>query len=114
MDAMNHVYRWLVLIWRLPTGVSTPRVTAWRRLRRLGAVPLTPGAAIVAYSEELHEHMDWIAEDISDWGGDAWVLPVGNLPALDEARIRRRATGRKAIQPAAGRLAKLALPRLGS
>jgi len=91
----------------LPTGVSTPRVTAWRRLRRLGALPLTPGAAIVAYSEDLHEQMDWIAEDIADWGGDAWVLPVGTLPAADEARIRR-ATGGKA---AAGRSARPALSR---
>ena len=107
---MRPVYRWLVLIWRLPTGISTPRVTAWRRLRRLGAVPLTPGAAIVTYSEDLHEQMDWIAEDIADWGGDAWVLPVGTLPAADEARIRR-ATGGKAAQLAVGRPAKPSLSR---
>jgi hypothetical protein len=77
-------------------------------LRRLGAVPLTPGAAIVTYSEELHEQMDWIAEDIADWGGDAWVLPVGALPAADEARIRR-ATAGKAAQRSVGRPAKVSL-----
>lgn len=93
---MPSAYSWLVLVWRLPTGVSTPRVTAWRRLRRLGAMPLTPGAAVVAYSEELHEQMDWIAEDITDWGGDAWVLPVGELPHADEVRIRRRTRARPA------------------
>ena len=85
---MSAAYRWLVLVWRLPTGTSTPRVTAWRRLTRLGAVTLTPGAAAVAYSEENHEQLDWIAEDITDWGGDAWVLPVGDLPPQDEARIQ--------------------------
>ena len=93
---MSDPYRWLVLVWRLPTGVSTPRVTAWRRLQRLGAVPLTPGAAAVPYSEELHEQFDWIAEDIADWGGDAWVLPVGALPRQDEARIQRMARQRRA------------------
>jgi hypothetical protein len=108
------VYRWLVLIWRLPTGVSTPRVTAWRRLRRLGAVPLTPGAAIVAYSEELHEQMDWIAEEITDWGGDAWVLPVGDLPKADETRIRRRATRLKSARQGASLVARPVLPRRGS
>ena len=91
MPAMSTMHRWLVLVWRLPTGTSTPRVTAWRRLKRLGAVPLTPGAAVIAYSEENHEQMDWIAEDITDWGGDAWVLPVGELPRRDEARIQRLA-----------------------
>ena len=101
----------MVLIWRLPTGVSTPRVTAWRRLRRLGAVPLTPGAAIVAYSEDLHEQMDWIAEDIADWGGDAWVLPVGELPAADEKRIRRLAAGRRSATHPAGRANRSPLAR---
>ena len=96
MQAMSTEYRWLVLVWRLPTGISTPRVTAWRRLKRLGAVPLTPGAAVVAYSEETHEQLDWIAEDITDWGGDAWVLPVGELPRQDEARIERLARQRRA------------------
>ena len=107
---MRPVYRWLVLVWRLPTGISTPRVTAWRRLRRLGAVPLTPGAAIATYSEDLHEQMDWIAEDIADWGGDAWVLPVGALTAADEARLRR-ATGGKAAGQGAGRVTKPSLSR---
>ena len=93
---MSDPYRWLVLVWRLPTGISTPRVTAWRRLQRLGAVPLTPGAAALPYSEELHEQLDWIAEDITDWGGDAWVLPVGALPRQDEARIQRMARQRRA------------------
>ena len=108
------MYRWLVLIWRLPTGISTPRVTAWRRLRRMGAVPLTPGAAIVSYSEDLHEQMDWIAEDITDWGGDAWVLPVGELRNADEARIRRRANLRKGAQQGAKRLASAPPLRRGS
>jgi len=107
-------YRWLVLIWRLPTGVSTPRVTAWRRLRRIGAVPLTPGAAIVAYSEELHEQMDWIAQDIADWGGDAWVLPVGDLPKTDELRIRRRASVKKHAPSGARGPARASLARGGS
>jgi hypothetical protein len=57
----------------------------------------------VTYSEDLHEQMDWIAEDIADWGGDAWVLPVGELPAADEKRIRRLATGRRTATHPAGR-----------
>jgi hypothetical protein len=51
----------------------------------------------VAYTEELHEQMDWIADDIVDWGGDAWVLPVGALPKADEARIAQL-VGAKAEQ----------------
>jgi hypothetical protein len=89
-------FKWLVLTWRLPTGVSTPRVTVWRRLRRLGAVPLTPGAAIVPFSEGLLEQFDWIAEGITEEGGDAWVLPVGELPEADEARITQQSLADRA------------------
>ena len=80
-------FTWLVLLWRLPAGVSTARVSVWRRLKRLGAVPLTPGAAVLPYSEPLLEQLDWIADEVSDAGGDAWVLPVGRLSEVEESRI---------------------------
>ena len=93
---MAAAFQWLVLTWRLPSGLSTPRVTVWRRLRRLGAVPLTPGAAIVPFSEALLEQLDWIAEGITEEGGDAWVLPVGELPEGDEARIKQQSLADRA------------------
>ena len=55
--------------------------------------------------------MDWIAEEITDAGGDAWVLPVGQLPEADEVRIKRAmrsaapksATGATGAAAAAGK-----------
>ena len=82
--------RWLVLTWRLSAASSTGRVATWRHLRRLGAVTLTPGAVIVPYSEQLLEQLEWIAEDIVQRGGDAYVLPVTELPEAEEEQIRRR------------------------
>jgi len=82
--------RWLVLTWRLPAASSTPRVATWRNLQRLGAVTLTPGAVVVPYSEHLLEQLEWIAEDIVQRGGDAYVLPVTELREADEQEILRR------------------------
>ena len=82
--------KWLVLTWRLPSATSSPRVATWRSLQRLGAVSLTPGAAIVPYSEHLLEQLEWLAEDIVQRGGDAYVLPVTELPEADEEEIERR------------------------
>ena len=82
--------KWLVLTWRLPAASSTPRVATWRNLQRLGAVTLTPGAVVVPYSEHLLEQLEWIAEDIVQRGGDAYVLPVTELREADEQEIRRR------------------------
>src|SRR5437879_13544533 len=82
--------RWLVLTWRLPAASSTARVATWRSLQRLGAVNLTPGAVILPYSENLLEQLDWIAEDIVERGGNAYVLPVTELSETEESDIRRR------------------------
>jgi hypothetical protein len=82
--------RWLVLTWRLPAASSTPRVATWRNLQRLGAVSLTPGAVVVPYSEHLLEQLEWIAEDIVQRGGDAYVLPVTELREADEQEILSR------------------------
>ena len=82
--------RWLVLTWRLPSALSSPRVATWRSLQRLGAVTLTPGAVILPYSEHLLEQLEWIAEDVVQHGGDAFVLPVTELPEADEQDIERR------------------------
>src|ERR671937_1133488 len=82
--------RWLVLTWRLPSHSSTPRVATWRTLQRVGAVLLTPGAAVVPYSEDLLEQFDFLAQSIEDGDGEAWVLPVRQLSEREEAEIRRR------------------------
>ena len=82
--------KWLVLTWRLPSSLSSPRVATWRSLQRLGAVTLTPGAVIVPYSEHLLEQLEWIAEDITQHDGDAYVLSVTELREADERDIERR------------------------
>jgi len=44
----------------------------------------------VPYSEHLLEQLEWIAEDIVQRGGDAYVLPVTELREADEQEILRR------------------------
>jgi Spy/CpxP family protein refolding chaperone len=79
---------WLVMIWRLPHGSSTPRVTTWRSLKRLGAASLTPGAAALPYTEDHLEQLGWLAQEVEEMGGDAWVLQVNQLTEAEEAQIR--------------------------
>ena len=81
---------WVVLAWRLPAGLSTPRVTTWRNLQRLGAARLTPGAAVLPFREDLQEQLDWLAQDIETQGGEAWVLPVTGLSESEERLVRER------------------------
>jgi hypothetical protein len=89
---MTAVPAWVALAWRLPAGSSTPRVTTWRNLRRIGAARLTPGAALLPYREDLHEQLDWLAQEIENLGGEAWVLPVTGLSESEERTVRERMT----------------------
>jgi len=59
----------------------------WRSLRRLGAAVLTPGAAILPYRDHLQEQLDWLAQEIDELGGDAWVLPVVELSQVEEGKV---------------------------
>jgi hypothetical protein len=68
-------------------GSSTPRVTVWRVLRRLGAATLTPGAALLPWREELVEQLDWLAQEVDEKGGDVWVMRVSELSEADERRV---------------------------
>ena len=56
----------------------------------MGAVWLTPGAAIVPFSDDLIEQCEWLAQRIGESGGEAWVLPVTELSEREEAAIRER------------------------
>ena len=87
---MSGAPRWVALAWRLPAGLSTPRVTTWRNLRRLGAARLTPGAALLPYREDLQEQLGWLAQEIETLGGEAWVLPVTRLSESEEGVVRER------------------------
>lgn len=86
---------WIALVWRLPSGSSTPRVTIWRALKRLGAASLSPGAALLPFREDLLEQLGWIAQDIDEMGGDAWILPVTELSEVEESSVRAQANGER-------------------
>src|SRR6266849_3353224 len=83
-DTLDSERHWAIFVWRLPMGSSTPRVTVWRLLRRLGAATLTPGVALLPWREDLVERLDWIAAEVGEQGGDAWVMRVSELSEAEE------------------------------
>jgi len=85
--ALGSERHWAIFVWRLPMGSSTPRVTVWRLLRRLGAGTLTPGAALLPWREDLVERLDWLADEVGEQGGDAWVMRVSELSEAEEQSV---------------------------
>ncbi|HET9728675.1 MAG TPA: Chromate resistance protein ChrB, partial [Acidimicrobiia bacterium] len=64
---------WVLLAYRLPREPSTPRITVWRKLRRLGVVQLVDGLVALPASAQHREQFDWLADEIVEAGGEAWT-----------------------------------------
>lgn len=64
---------WVLLAYRLPREPSTPRITLWRKLRRLGAVQVMDGVAALPADARTREHFDWLADEVQEHDGEASV-----------------------------------------
>jgi DNA-binding transcriptional regulator PaaX len=64
---------WVLLSYRLPREPSTPRISVWRKLKRLGVAQLGDGLIALPADARTREHLDWIAEEITEAGGTAGV-----------------------------------------
>jgi hypothetical protein len=64
---------WVLLAYRIPREPSTPRISVWRKLRRLGAVQLVDGLVALPASAQNREQFDWLADEIVEAEGEAWT-----------------------------------------
>ena len=73
--------RWVLLAYQVPREPSTPRVSVWRKLRRLGVVQLTDGLVGLPLSARNRERLEWVAEEIREASGEAaiWLARPGSL-----------------------------------
>jgi hypothetical protein len=70
---MADVIEWVLLAYRLPREPSTPRITVWRKLRRLGVAQLLDGLVALPADARTREHLEWIADEVVAAGGTATV-----------------------------------------
>ena len=70
---------WVLLSYRIPREPSTPRITIWRKLKRLGVAQISDGLVALPADARTREHLDWIADEILDAGGSAsiWIARPG-------------------------------------
>jgi ChrB-like protein len=73
---MRRAEDWVMLAYRLPRVPSTPRSAVWRKLKRLGVAWLSDGLVALPADARTREQLEWIAEEVTDNGGQA-VLWLG-------------------------------------
>jgi Chromate resistance exported protein len=81
---------WILLLYALPTGKGSQRVTFWRQLRRFGCLALNTSAYILPDRPSCHERLQWLAKQILDAGGEATVSKVLVIEGLDDQQIQSR------------------------
>lgn len=79
---------WIVFSYSLPgKSSSSPRVTLWRRLRRLGAISPTGGIYVLPAQEACVEAFQWLAQEIKQSNGQAVVMHVQQFEGLTDQQL---------------------------
>lgn len=70
---MAEPFEWVLMVYRLPREPSTPRITVWRKLKRLGVAQLLDGLVALPSDARTREQLEWIADEVIEAGGSAGV-----------------------------------------
>jgi hypothetical protein len=62
-----------MLVYRLPRTPSTPRITLWRKLRRMGVAQIMDGVVALPADPDNRERLEWLAEEAVEAGGEATI-----------------------------------------
>jgi DNA-binding transcriptional regulator PaaX len=82
--------KWVLLAYRLPREPSTPRITLWRQLRRLGVAQVADGVVALPLDARTHEQLEWLADQVTDAGGDASVWLASLASRAQERALAQR------------------------
>src|SRR2546430_11909451 len=63
--------RWLLLFHQIPPKPDYFRVKVWRRLQRIGAVPVKNSVWVLPYTDQAVEDFRGLLQAIEERGGDA-------------------------------------------
>ena len=86
--------QWVMLAYRLPRTPSTPRITLWRKLRRLGVAQIVDGVVALPATGDTREQLEWLAEDVVQAGGEATIWLAEPATAGEQRRLAEAMTER--------------------
>jgi hypothetical protein len=78
---------WLLLVFNLPSKNPSARVEVWRKLKKLGALPLRTSGYLLPNSPANQERFEWLAAIIRKNRGEASVAQVTSFDGLSDETI---------------------------
>ncbi|HEY9827535.1 MAG TPA: chromate resistance protein ChrB domain-containing protein [Stenomitos sp.] len=81
---------WLAFTYSLPSkSSSSPRVNLWRRLRRIGAIPMN-GVQVLPEHDACLESFQWLAQEVRQANGEALIMRVEWFEGMSHQTIINR------------------------
>jgi len=107
--------RWLLLFHQIPPKPDYFRVKVWRRLLRIGAVPVKNSVWVLPYNDQAVEDFRWLLQEIEAGGGEGSVCRGDFVDGLSDRDVeglfhKARAADYRAIAREAKSLARKAAP----
>src|SRR5512143_219001 len=84
---MSDEPRWLLLIHQLASRPGYARVKAWRRLQRMGAVPVRGSVYVLPRTDACLEDFQWLSREITGDGGEATVCAATFIEGLADGDV---------------------------
>jgi hypothetical protein len=104
-----------LFIHQLPSHPSNLRVTTWRRLQQIGAIPLKQAVYALPDTPDAREDFEWLKTEVKAAGGDAAVFAADNVDAWsDDALVEEFRRSRQETYDALARDVEQALKRASS
>ena len=86
---------WILLVHLLPPKPTSLRVRTWRKLQKLGALPVKNSVYVLPFDEKTHEDFQWLKQEIESSGGEATVFRAASVEgATDEELVSAFRKGR--------------------
>ncbi|WP_265561174.1 Chromate resistance protein ChrB [Streptomyces hygroscopicus] len=106
---------WVLLSYRLPREPSTPRITVWRKLKRLGVAQISDGLVALPADARTREQLEWIAEEVVEADGSAgiWLARPGSVAQERELAASMRQARAEEYRVVAQQAAALASGPVG-
>jgi hypothetical protein len=91
-NLVNYVFAmqthsWLLLLFSLPAGKKTERVSVWRQLKKSGAIQLTTSTYVLPDRPSLYELFQWLAKQIRDYSGEATLIRAQEIEGLSNEKL---------------------------